>query len=160
MAKLIVGYCDPLSAAPGDTVRFMVSSLAAEPFDAQLVRIVCGDISPDGAGFQEVEVAHPINSRYEGEAQPIVSGSYAVVEPHPLLRSLDSLAVGVSAWPTDLPRVVDRPCSRRGIREPGSRSHSMPMATRSPSSEEASDGIGRCCERSGRSPLVGGRTWR
>ena len=100
MAKLIVGYCDPLSAAPGDTVRFMISSLAAEPFDAQLVRIVCGDISPDGAGFQEVEVSHPINGRYQGEAQPIVSGSYAVVEPHPFLRSLDSVAVGVSAWPT------------------------------------------------------------
>ena len=80
MPKLIVGYCDPLSAAPGDTVRFMVSSLAAEPFDAQLVRIVCGDISPDGAGFQEIEVSHPINGRYQGEAQPIVSGSYAVVE--------------------------------------------------------------------------------
>ena len=100
MPKLIVGYCDPLSAAPGDTVRFMVSSLAAEAFDAQLVRIVCGDISPDGAGFQEIEVAHPINGRYQGEAQPIVSGSYAVVEPHPFLRSLDSVAVGVSAWPT------------------------------------------------------------
>ena len=100
MPKLIVGYCDPLSAAPGDTVRFMVSSLAAEPFDAQLVRIVCGDISPEGAGFQEIEVSHPINGRYQGEAQPIVSGSYAVVEPHPFLRSLDSVAVGVSAWPT------------------------------------------------------------
>ena len=94
MAKLIVGYCDPLSAAPGDTVRFMVSSLAAEAFDAQLVRIVCGDISPEGAGFQEIEVSHPINGRYPGEAQPIVSGSYAVVEPHPFLRSLDSVAVG------------------------------------------------------------------
>ena len=100
MPKLIVGYCDPLSAAPGDTVRFMISSLAAEPFDAQLVRIVCGDISPEGAGFQEIEVSHPINGRYQGEAQPIVSGSYAVVEPHPFLRSLDSVAVGVSAWPT------------------------------------------------------------
>ena len=100
MAKLIVGYCDPLSAAPGDTVRFMISSLAAESFDAQLVRIVCGDISPEGAGYQEIEVSHPINGHYQGEAQPIVSGSYAVVEPHPFLRSLDSVAVGVWAWPT------------------------------------------------------------
>ena len=95
-----MGYCDPLSAPPGDTVRFMVSSLAAEAFDAQLVRIVCGDISPEGAGYQEVEVSHPINGRYQGEAQPIVSGSYAVVEPHPFLRSLDSVGLGVSAWPT------------------------------------------------------------
>ena len=63
-SKRIVSYCDPLSAQPGDEVRFMVSSLDGAPFDGQLVRLICGDISPGGHGYEEAECDSALNGRY------------------------------------------------------------------------------------------------
>ena len=78
-SKRIVSYCDPLCAQPGDEVRFMVSSLDSAPFDGQLVRLVCGDISPEGHGFEEIECESELNGRHEGKPQPLRQGSWAVV---------------------------------------------------------------------------------
>jgi N,N-dimethylformamidase len=103
--KRVVGYCDPLSVAPGDTVRFMVSSLDGESFDAKLVRLICGDVSPGGHGFDEEEVESTAEGRHLGVEQPLRPGSYAVVDPHPLLANLGSLVVEFALWPT-------RPCAR------------------------------------------------
>jgi N,N-dimethylformamidase len=44
----ILGYCDKLSVAPGETVRFMVSC-EAERYRAEIVRIVHGDANPGPA---------------------------------------------------------------------------------------------------------------
>ena len=61
--KSITGYCDPLSAAPGDTVRFMVSCENEAPYDASVVRVVCGDDSDGGLGLIEEPVASAIDGR-------------------------------------------------------------------------------------------------
>ena len=65
----ILGYCDPLSVAPGETIRFMVSCEGHEAFRADLVRLICADATPDGPGYQEEAVesraqrAHPAPAR-------------------------------------------------------------------------------------------------
>ncbi|MGH1492419.1 MAG: N,N-dimethylformamidase beta subunit family domain-containing protein [Acidimicrobiales bacterium] len=99
-SKRLVSYCDPISVGPGDEVRFMVSSHDDDPFDAQLVRIVCGDITPDGHGYTEVACDASVNGRYDGRHQPIAQGSYGVVPPNPMLSDLSGLSVEVSVYPT------------------------------------------------------------
>ncbi len=99
-AKRIVSYCDPLSVEPGDEVRFMVSSLDDEPFDARLVRVICGDVSPGGHGYEEVEVDSELDGRHEGRRQTTVLGSYGLVPPHPFLAGMNGLRVELCAFPT------------------------------------------------------------
>ena len=99
-AKRIVSYCDPISVRPGDEVRFMVSSLDGEPFDGGLVRLICGDISPGGHGYEETPVGSALDGRYAGQCQPTVMGSYALVPPHPFLQRLEDLRLELCAFPT------------------------------------------------------------
>ena len=58
----LFGYADRLSASPGETVEFKVSSRSEQPFEARLVRVICGDPNPDGPGVKEV----PVPSNFEG----------------------------------------------------------------------------------------------
>lgn len=99
-AKRIVSYRDPLSVTRGEEVRFMVSSLDSEPFDGQLVRLICGDISPDGHGFEEVECDSAVNGGYAGKPQPLRQGSWAQVPANTFCTGLQGLRVEVCAFPT------------------------------------------------------------
>ena len=95
----LVGYTDRLSAAPGDTVRFMVSSEHPR-FRADLVRLIHGDESPAGPGYKEREVPSAINGEYPGRSKPIHSGSYVHVPSHPELEALASFTVTAWVFPT------------------------------------------------------------
>ena len=95
----LVGYTDRLSAAPGDTVRFMVSSQHPR-FRADLVRLIHGDESPAGPGFKEREVPSAIDGAYPGRSKPIHSGSYVHVPSHPALDALTSFTVTAWVFPT------------------------------------------------------------
>ena len=95
----LVGYTDRLSAAPGDTVRFMVSSEHPR-FRADLVRLIHGDESPAGPGYKEREVPSAINGEYPGRSKPIHSGSYVHVPSHPELEALSSFTVTAWVFPT------------------------------------------------------------
>ena len=95
----LVGYTDRLSAAPGDTVRFMVSSEHPR-YRADLVRLIHGDESPAGPGYKEREVPSAINGEYPGRSRPIHSGSYVHVPSHPKLDALASFSVTAWIFPT------------------------------------------------------------
>ena len=95
----LVGYTDRLSAAPGDTVRFMVSSQHPR-FRADLVRLIHGDESPAGPGFKERQVPSAIDGEYPGRSKPIHSGSYVHVPAHPALDTLASFTVTAWLYPT------------------------------------------------------------
>ena len=95
----LVGYTDRLSAAPGDTVRFMVSSEHPR-FRADLVQLIHGDESADGPGYREREVPSAINGEYPGRSKPIHSGSYVHVPAHPALDALTSFTVAAWIFPT------------------------------------------------------------
>ena len=74
----IAGYSDKLSARPGETVTFFVSSHAREAFKATLHRSISADPNPDGPGIIEYDASTYFNpswfaSRYQG----FTPGSFA-----------------------------------------------------------------------------------
>ena len=73
--KQILGYADTWSVCPRDRVGFKVSSYGAQRYRADLVRVICGDNSPDHGIFRLDEIAAPFNGEYDGRLQPIDAGS-------------------------------------------------------------------------------------
>ena len=74
----IAGYSDKLSARPGETVTFFVSSHAREEFKATLHRSISADPNPDGPGIIEDDAStyfkpSSFASRYQG----FTPGSFA-----------------------------------------------------------------------------------
>ncbi len=74
----LLGYTDRLSAAPGDTIRFMVSS-DHDRYESRLVRLIHGDTNPAGPGFKQVLVPSAIDGDAGGAHQDLPSGSFATV---------------------------------------------------------------------------------
>jgi N,N-dimethylformamidase len=97
--KRIVGYSDRISAAPGDTVRFMVSSEAETPYRADIVRLVSGDLHPDGAGFKEEAIGTAVDGDYPGRRQVAHAGSFVHV-PADARFDLSSFTLQAFVWPT------------------------------------------------------------
>ena len=89
----IVGYADSFGVRAGDTIRFMVSCKLPS-YTADVVRLIHGDLNPDGPGFKEKLVQNV--GTFSGQLQKLVIGSYAVVPDHPLLRLKESFTL--SAW--------------------------------------------------------------
>ena len=95
----IVGYSDPLSVAPDDKIRFMVSCELAE-YRADIVRLIHGDENPDGPGFKEEQIDTPINRNYPGRVQSLHAGSFVMVPDSPLLRALEGITLMAWIYPT------------------------------------------------------------
>ena len=72
----LLGYTDRLSAAPGETIRFMVSS-DHDRYASRLVRLIHGDTNPAGPGFKQVLVPSAIDGVRPGRHQDLQSGSSA-----------------------------------------------------------------------------------
>jgi N,N-dimethylformamidase len=94
--KKVIGYCDDWSAIAGGNIDFKVSTYGPERFEAQLVRVICGDAHPDHGIFKEEEIEAPFNGMHDGWAQPVNAGSRAVVPAAPVLAGLASFTV--QAW--------------------------------------------------------------
>ena len=86
----IVGYSDLLSVAPGDSIRFMVSTRAPS-FAAALVRLA-------GAGGPD-EIPSDLDGAYAGRAQELRPGSYVVVEDTPPLEAGTGFTLEAWVWP-------------------------------------------------------------
>ena len=96
----ILAYADRVSAVPGETIRFMVSCDDMETYDAELVRVVQGDINPAGPGYREEPVSLDLGGPFKGRYQAIHAGSYGRVEDHPAFQNLTSLGLLAAVWPT------------------------------------------------------------
>lgn len=96
----ILGYCDRLSVAPGETVRFMVSCTGLPRYRAEIVRIVHGDANPAGPGLKLAKVESPVTGEYASRGQTIDAGSYLRVPDHERLRALLGFTVLAMIWPT------------------------------------------------------------
>ena len=114
----ILGYTDRLSVAPGERIKVMVSCDSIETYDAELVRVIQGDINPDGPGFRDERINLDLGGPFAGRHQPIHAGSYGVVEDATVLRNLSSFSVQAYVWPTLPGRerqiIVSREDSRKG----------------------------------------------
>jgi N,N-dimethylformamidase len=78
--RTLAGYRDRLSARPGETVRFNVSSFDGLPFVADLVRIRSGNTLAGYAGLELDEVAAPFAGEHVGVNQIVQCGSCGVVD--------------------------------------------------------------------------------
>jgi N,N-dimethylformamidase len=95
----ITGYSDKLSAAPGETIKFMVNC-ELPTYTADVVRIICGDTNPQGPGVKEKVVRTPVNKAYKGRKQTIEAGSYVTIPSNPILEDLESFSCQAMIWPT------------------------------------------------------------
>lgn len=95
----IVGYSDRLSAAPGQTIRFMVSS-KVRAYETSIVSLQHGDLNPVGPGFKARRVPTSIDGTYLGREQGLASGSYIRVAHTPVLGRLRSLSLAAWIYPT------------------------------------------------------------
>lgn len=97
----IVGYCDRWSLRAGESLKIMVSCEAgAETYRADLVRLICGDISQAGPGYKEEELPNAANGEYPGRRQRVHAGSYVAVPPGPELNAVGSFSLQALVWPT------------------------------------------------------------
>src|SRR5664279_3603437 len=97
----IIGYGDRLTVRPGETIEFKVSCEAgAVSYQAELLRLICGDDRPEGPGFKAPVVKSAIEGRYPGRRQPIDIGSYIRVPGAAALDAMSSFAMTANIWPT------------------------------------------------------------
>ena len=97
----ITGYCDSLSLRPGETVQFMVSAAGVTSAEAQLVRVLHGDVAPDGPGFVEHELPADMNGQVALTTQFTQTGSFVqVTDPGGRLLPSGSFTVHAFVWAT------------------------------------------------------------
>ena len=75
----LAGYLDRLSARPGEAIAVKVSSQLAEPYTADLVRIIHADPNPAGPGMKLEPASCGFAASYPPRKQPVSPGSYGVV---------------------------------------------------------------------------------
>lgn len=101
--KQIVAYAVPLSVAPGEVLRVMASCESGDAgavppsFQAQLVRLICGDDRKRGAGYREESIASSLDGDYPARKQSIRPGSYVTLEGLP---GFAALAFSCAVMPT------------------------------------------------------------
>ncbi|MGH6719756.1 MAG: N,N-dimethylformamidase beta subunit family domain-containing protein, partial [Alphaproteobacteria bacterium] len=98
--KTLLVYPDRVSAAPGETVRFMASAEDGRPFDHEILRIRSGDATPGGAGYKVAAIAGTGGRITDARRQPIHAGSYAIVPPTPVIDELASFTAQAMVMPT------------------------------------------------------------
>lgn len=96
----ILGYADRSSVAPGECIQVKVSCDSIKEFDAELVRIIHGDINPAGPGYREETIELDLGGPFAGRYQPIHTGSFARIDNSPVYNTQASLGVQATIWPT------------------------------------------------------------
>src|SRR5262249_9521937 len=76
MKERLLAYTDRVTAAPGERIEVKVSAPEAGSYRAKLIRLICGDESPDGPGYKAQDIASPIAREYPARLQPIHYGSH------------------------------------------------------------------------------------
>ena len=102
--KQILGYCEPWTLRAGESVRLKASSHQPGPAVVDVTRIVCGDPTRYGPGFDERPVVAIDSWSVELDEQPLTPGSYGVasVDGVPSAQRL-----GLRVWV--MPTLLDRP---------------------------------------------------
>jgi len=118
----IVGYTDRPSVRPGESLAFKVSCEGgAAAYDAEIVRLICGDDSPQGPGFKSEPVAASVNGPYPGRKQRINCGSFGYVEHGFFTHDhTGGFTLAVVIQPTWLIKKADQALlASRAVDEPG-----------------------------------------
>ena len=100
MFKTIMGYSDKFSVYPGEKVAFKVSEANQKTYQAELVRIIHGDTSPNGPGYKDEKIQSDFEGNYKGKFQPINSGSYCYIPNNGKCHDIESFTIQANIWPT------------------------------------------------------------
>lgn len=95
----ITAYADQISVAPGEKIRFMVNCQHPQ-YNADIVRIICGDDNPAGPGAKLQVVESGLEKTYPGRRQEIHAGSYGQVDHQAAMESLGDFSVSSWIFPT------------------------------------------------------------
>jgi N,N-dimethylformamidase len=95
----VIGYVVPLSAPPGGSLEFKVSSQGNRPISTRALRLICCDPNPDGPGTKTEEADFGLAERYGASEQLAYLGSCAF-GPFPQLREYAALKVELIVKPT------------------------------------------------------------
>lgn len=95
----LVGYVAPLSAAPGSTLEFKISSRDNRPVTARALRLICCDPNPDGPGLKTEEADFGLAERYAASEQQTYLGSCAF-GTIPLLSNHAAVKLDLIVMPT------------------------------------------------------------
>jgi len=98
--RTVIGYCDPLTVRPGDTVAFKVSTETETPYRADLVRLRNADTLTDANRFCEHAIPAAFAGDYRGSTQPIYTGSFVEVAEAALPVFPHSFSVSLYFQPT------------------------------------------------------------
>ena len=98
MRKLL-GYANEISRQPGQTIDFKVSSEVEGSYRLDIVRIRCGDDTPQGQGLKETVIDADVNGDYPARYQWTQVGSFVDV-PRPERFALESFTLQAFIWPT------------------------------------------------------------
>ena len=103
----LTGYADRVSGEAGDRIAFKVSSLAAGPCTASLVRIILTPIPSAGPGMKIEDLLSASTTTFEAREQKIEMGSYVRVDGATALSPLGAMTISVLVFPT-LPDAGDQ----------------------------------------------------
>jgi len=82
MSYSLLGYTSSLVARADESVSLHLSRESGpESYTAELVRIVCGDNLPGGAGFKEQLVSDVTPAKLSVRKQPLFTGSFGLIAP-------------------------------------------------------------------------------
>ena len=111
----INGYSDVLSAGPGETIEFKVSSKSPRPFAAELVRVIHADPNPAGPGMRFEPLGQLFAGTFPSVDKPLLPGSFARVNGVPAAGSAAGLTAGARIQPTALARGEQCVMSQRSV---------------------------------------------
>jgi N,N-dimethylformamidase len=104
LAKRIIGYCDPLSAAPGDQVRFFVScSQEVSEYKTELVRPRAGAPGWEETGPECTVIPAAFSGTYPARHQDVYPGSYVLVPGGASALGPGPITIAVLVQPTFQP---------------------------------------------------------
>lgn len=96
----VLGYAQPTCVAPGERVRFYLSSEHLNSVDLDIVRVRSADPDANGPGYKVT----PMPSRLDGPVrvawQPVYNGSCGIVDDTPVLAQLQDFSFGCYLFPT------------------------------------------------------------
>ena len=97
--RRLLGYADEISVRPDETIQFKVSSEDPGSFRLRIVRIRCGDDTPEGPGLKQTNIDADVNGDYTARYQWTQVGSFISVD-HPDRFELESFTLQAMIWPT------------------------------------------------------------
>src|SRR5215472_13043054 len=100
LTAALTGYADKVSVRAGERIAFKISSTAAEPYRATLVRVVRGDPNPAGPPRHQVDLSKVFAGNFASREQRAWPGSYALIEAAAKLKLPAALFVEALIWPT------------------------------------------------------------